>query len=301
MVLFLLETSAVVRPVLPEVAKQFLENYYQRLEERSRLRIQQLKKKKKRAISFSQADHQRVRKPMLPLELSRVGGHSRRMSVDVNLLLGQSKTLLCQQSHSSPPKGSNPVTGADNTEVTHLQDTPNILAAFPAKAKKMQRKKWKTVIMRRFVSEPAYTTGEEGEDEEVFQMEDCMDSEEDGRPDTPRSPLLWRWSWSKKHKAEIKRSSSFQVKQSLTRQGSLRQCGSEFGDDLVIGNPSHKLSFSMVANEPVGREVCHGWPQGRPTRHPGHKRRRRSSLPEPVLCRLYTDSHSMAWSDHRDA
>ena len=82
-----------MRPISPEVAKKFLEDYYYKLELRTVQKISQLTRKKKRTTSFNQVDLQRNK--LLSGRnhvLDDAGVHNRRMSVDVGLLLGQTKT-----------------------------------------------------------------------------------------------------------------------------------------------------------------------------------------------------------------
>ncbi len=86
-------TSAVIKPVAADVAKHYIEAYYKKLE----IRLSELEKIKpvatskkskkkaansKRAISFNQADSHRHK---------LTSGHPRRMSVDVDLLIGQDR------------------------------------------------------------------------------------------------------------------------------------------------------------------------------------------------------------------
>lgn len=95
-------TSTVVKPVPPDVAKHYIEVYYKKLE----LRLSELEKtapaptskkskkkssSSKRNISFNQSDSHRHHK------LSGLGSrHPRRMSVDVNLLIGQNESQSSQ-------------------------------------------------------------------------------------------------------------------------------------------------------------------------------------------------------------
>ncbi len=81
----------------PEVAKHYIEAYYKKLEARlSQLEKLEPSKKKskkkaalpKRTVSFNQNDF-----PQNKLTSDLRSRHSRRMSVDVDLLLGQSKGL----------------------------------------------------------------------------------------------------------------------------------------------------------------------------------------------------------------
>ena len=73
----------MVKPIAPAVAKQFIEDYYHKLNERLAVRVQKnpLQRKKKRTISFNSVDIQRPKKYQQR--------HSRRASVDVDLLLGK--------------------------------------------------------------------------------------------------------------------------------------------------------------------------------------------------------------------
>ncbi len=368
------ETSTKVQPVSPKVAKRYLEEYYHRLEERSRVRIKELKKTKKRAISFNQADQQRPMKHMMwntALSLDRgggLGGHSRRMSVDVDLLLGQTKANRTNQPEN--PRCNDPATdsnGARSQQEPHTSSSTSTLVTVttntaPAKPKRGNKKKWKTGLLKRFVSEPTCTEikekpsldarlfkqksspvfslhgtekvverhapsrnqtsvkrlqqeeeekeeeEKEEEEEELFELEGFMETSSEHRPATPdlagsarstSAPLFRRWSWSKKKRKvrqnlEIKRSSSYQTKLHLSRHSSFRQSDSELE---VIGNPSTKFRFPVVGTPPQEGEVGRGWHwghTGQPTREKSHKRTRLSSLPEPILCRVYTESDSTA-------
>ena len=84
-------TSTKVRPVSPEVAKHYIEAYYKKLEARlAQLKVAKLVSKKtkkallpKRAVSHTDVQRQAMNGRRLH--------HPRRMSVDVDLLLGQNK------------------------------------------------------------------------------------------------------------------------------------------------------------------------------------------------------------------
>ena len=86
------ETSKKVQPISPEVAKQYLEEYYRNLDLWLAQRTQKLRHqgKKKRAISFNQADLQRSKWDQGSDHSSSAEhgpqSHHRRMSVDVRLL-----------------------------------------------------------------------------------------------------------------------------------------------------------------------------------------------------------------------
>ncbi len=259
------ETSAMVQPVIPEVAKRYLEEYYHRLEERSRMRIVQLRKKKKRAVSFSQADQHKMNNHVWNTkELSRsVSSHHKRMSVDVDLLVGHSKTLSVHQPESPPAiqctdsaidieRGE----CVDGSLISSSQiPTLTFTTEAATKPRKAHKKNWKAGLLKRFMSDPAYFPSE---------------------AEVPPSPAV---QLSKQQSSPIL---NLQFKLSRSRQGSFRQSDSELEEDLVIGNPSNNFSFPVVG---TGQgEVDPGWPST------GHTMTRLSSPPQPIQRCIHTDS-----------
>ena len=106
----------MIKPIAPEVAKQFLEDYYQKLAVRTEkgldhdtgMRVAKsgkVSKSKRRCISFNQTDLQKNRMKGLGSEARDNSTHIRRMSVDVGLFLGQ-KGLQVKGSSSSPQEVS---------------------------------------------------------------------------------------------------------------------------------------------------------------------------------------------------
>ena len=93
------ETSTKIKSIAPEVAKQFLEDYYHKL----KLRVEKMQtdehgrgggrggksKAKRRCVSFNQADLQKHKMKGGSSEVREPRTHIRRMSVDVGLFLGQ--------------------------------------------------------------------------------------------------------------------------------------------------------------------------------------------------------------------
>lgn len=192
----------MVRPVCPEQAKRYLEEYFHQLELRSEQRIRQ--RKKKRALSFSQADLQR-RKLQLPphsgvrLQDSAIRGcHSRRMSVDVGLMLGQAMihnhslqqsqvgrsagdtgehylAHTCCDNNCSPlrPVSTGDSSGSLTADLTarpsacHTHGTvslpPQKTVECAAATPKHKKKKWRMGLMKRFGSheEPQGDTGKQ--------------------------------------------------------------------------------------------------------------------------------------------
>lgn len=119
------ETSKKVQPIPPEVGKQYLEEYYRNLDLWLAQKMQELSHqgKKKRAISFNQADMQHS-KWNKGSEHSSAGhgpqslrGPHRRMSVDVKLLqMKQNSTALekepscAGEAKTKPPSRESTVT-----------------------------------------------------------------------------------------------------------------------------------------------------------------------------------------------
>lgn len=107
----------MIKPIAPEVAKQFLEDYYQKLAVRTekvlshdlgrRSRSSKVSKSKRRCVSFNQTDLQKNKMKGLGSEVRDNNTHIRRMSVDVGLFLGQKvlqvKSGTCSR---SPQEGS---------------------------------------------------------------------------------------------------------------------------------------------------------------------------------------------------
>ena len=92
------ETSTKIKPIAPEVAKQFLEDYYHKLALRTEKRLSDdsgrrsrgsKSKAKRRCVSFNQTDLQRNKMKGTSSEGRETCTHIRRMSVDVGLFLGQ--------------------------------------------------------------------------------------------------------------------------------------------------------------------------------------------------------------------
>ena len=110
-----IETSTMIKPIAPEVAKQFLEDYYQKLAVRTekglghdlgrRARSSKVSKSKRRGVSFNQADLQKNKMKGLGSEVRDNSTHIRRMSVDVGLFLGQ-KGLQVKSGSKSPQEAS---------------------------------------------------------------------------------------------------------------------------------------------------------------------------------------------------
>lgn len=97
--LLYIETATKIKPIAPRVAKQFLEDYYNKLFSRAekrlsddlgkRARTGKLSKSKRRCISFNQTELQRQKVKGLGSEVRESRTRVRRMSVDVGLFLGQ--------------------------------------------------------------------------------------------------------------------------------------------------------------------------------------------------------------------
>lgn len=94
------EISTKIKPIAPEVAKLFLEDYYHKLALRTEMRLSDdsagrrsrgsKSKAKRRCVSFNQTEPQRNKTKGMSCGLGReTRTHIRRMSVDVGLFLGQ--------------------------------------------------------------------------------------------------------------------------------------------------------------------------------------------------------------------
>lgn len=177
------------------MAKQYLEEYYHNLELRSTQRIRALKKSKKRSISFNQQDLHRPRWhhwKSATVELpSGVKDHSRRMSVDVGLLLGQYKVQrqqslsLTQWEHTKCSKMQSATEAIEQCVSPPGNAWPSPMAT-PHKPT-VDKKKWKPGILKRFFSEPEYNLLEDNKD----------NGNTSSSPDTV-SIVDRRWSWRKK-------------------------------------------------------------------------------------------------------
>lgn len=105
----------MIKPIAPEVAKQYLEDYYQKLAARTekgfshdlgrRARSGKPSKSKRRCVSFNQTELQRNKMKGLGSEVRENSTHIRRMSVDVGLFLGQ-KGLQVKNGSKNPHETS---------------------------------------------------------------------------------------------------------------------------------------------------------------------------------------------------
>ena len=108
----------MIKPIAPEVAKRFLEDYYHKLAIRTENRFnredmaregrRKLSKSKRRCVSFNQTELQRNKLKSGDAREGRT--HVRRMSVDVGLFLGQKELQVRPTCRSplelSPTQGS---------------------------------------------------------------------------------------------------------------------------------------------------------------------------------------------------
>ena len=128
------ETSTKIKPIAPEIAKQFLEDYYHKLALRTEMRLTDdsagrrsrgsKSKAKRRCVSFNQTDLQRNKTKGMSCELGReTCTHIRRMSVDVGLFLGQ-KGLQVKSGGS--PRGSLEHSPTQGTITKEIADSNNM-------------------------------------------------------------------------------------------------------------------------------------------------------------------------------
>lgn len=120
------ETSTMIKPIAPEVAKRFLEDYYHKLAVRTlkglthdferRSKSGKMSKAKRRCSSFNQADLQRNKTKGSEVRETRT--HIHRMSVDVGLFLGQ-KGLQAKAESRSPQEAS-PTQGSGVRELASI-------------------------------------------------------------------------------------------------------------------------------------------------------------------------------------